>query len=245
MNGLSENPSLGGDSNEEGFCISVAYKRGSGNAIFTVKSRGYAEGILKSFSLKKKAKFHVEKLSLFLSPAIFLFFLYFNHTALTNMGLWMFPVTALLAYLCVFGVLILVVLATEQFFFKKTNQWHACEHKAVNMLLYCDEVTMENLKKESRHHSDCGTTDCEYRFGPAIFLFFCSFHYLVNFDNARLVFLLYLIILWSLFTATRGGFAFFLQYCFMTRKPTEEQLKETLRVAKIVREKMKEVGQKK
>lgn len=225
-----------GESNEGGFFLSLARRRGNDPLI--VKSDGFEKNTPKSIFLAKKARFYVERCSLFLSVFLFVFLIWTNQQALANKGFWMGLIAIFLAYLCLFAPLIVLALLMNQIFFKKTNQWHACEHKAANMLLYCDEITLENLKKEGRCHPHCGSVQNGHRFTPVLLFFFCSFSYILNPDNARLAFLFYLIILSGLFATTRGAFDFILQYLFTTRKPTEEQLKEALRIAKIVREKM-------
>ncbi len=223
-----------GEANGSGFFLSVRSRKHG--KIFTIESRDYNEGQNESLVQHLAANRKRSKYATLLSLLLFFLLVFSTYDCTTIPFLSYILITIFWFILTIYAALIFAVLATSQLFFKKENQWHACEHKAVNLLSHFDKITMENLKKESRCHLKCGTHKDIYRFGPVLFLFFCSFPYLIRPSSKCLVILLYLAIILGLYTTIKGGFNFFIQYFFMTKKPTEEQLKETLRVAKIIRE---------
>lgn len=111
-------------------------------------------------------------------------------------------------------------------------QWHACEHKVVNLIKSGKKVNLENLKRAKRVHWDCGTWIISM-------LFVGSLGTLILLKNGLLTWLwqeqyapwYILPLAWGLI-----GLAYApslpLQYFFTTAEPTEAQLKESLEVVR-------------
>lgn len=125
-----------------------------------------------------------------------------------------------------------VLLLLFRFVDLEGTQWHACEHKTINLLRSDKKVSLENLKKAKRVHWDCGT-------GFSSLLFVVSLGVLLLLKNGLLTWLwqeqiapwYILPFLWGLIGLSFGP-SLLLQYFFTTAEPTEEQLQEALDVAK-------------
>lgn len=126
---------------------------------------------------------------------------------------------------------------------KKARQWHSCEHKVVNLLKQilgkgsARVLTTEDLGDMGKTCLNCTTAIHIFFTLAALLLFIIALmipieHYVLKFGligylGFRKCFLILLIfVMSSLLIIT------LLQYFFFTVKPTEEQLKETVRVGK-------------
>lgn len=127
---------------------------------------------------------------------------------------------------------------------KRVKQWHACEHKAANLIEQNIEPILENLKKVSPLATDCGSVVMSAFFFTCLLI--CA---LLTFMNVNSDFMLP--IFWSAFAGFLYLFRltwiltripllpYLLQYSAL-REPTQEQLEETLRVVKEFIEKEKQ-----
>lgn len=128
-------------------------------------------------------------------------------------------------------------------FYRERKQWHAAEHKAINLLQKSLPLTMENLRKMQNFYpfyQTCGS------------LFLCSYFSLyLSLIGFLLVFFLLSFVI-ALYGAVIAGFMFFfwcnsffayrffyfLQAKFFTSEPTENQLKESIDCIKRCKERL-------
>lgn len=119
---------------------------------------------------------------------------------------------------------------------KRSLQWHACEHKAGNLLDSNLDLTLDNMRKTSRFHSRCGTQRVS-----VVMLFLLGEYLLLSLTKLSIL----SVLMWSpwflVIYVVACSFDFQLppsplQY-LTTRNPNEEQLEEALRVAQEIMEK--------
>lgn len=127
---------------------------------------------------------------------------------------------------------------------KKARQWHSCEHRIANLLKQIlkkgsiEDLTVENLKVMNHTYLGCLTAFHLFFVLAALLLFVVILaapveYYdllisgLIKYLGLRkcvLILLIFFLSSWLIITL--------LQHLFFTAKPTERQLKETIRVGK-------------
>lgn len=139
------------------------------------------------------------------------------------------------------GLISLIIAMTVNHYldsYKTAKQWHACEHKVGHLFEKKLKVNLENLKKMGRVHRCCGDSILiENLLSKSIIIFLFVAAYLVSVCFMGLGFLLGLALLgivaviWMIISGL-------IAYVFTTAKPIEEQLRETLQVAKEFKSKL-------
>lgn len=115
--------------------------------------------------------------------------------------------------------------------YKKIFQWHACEHKVIHLINKNLPITFENLRKMKRISLECGTFIFTLGCSVAM-LFYLAFNQsqIVRYTGQQVFYWIFAILLIMSVIFFLPSIIF--QYFISTAEPTEEQLEETLRVAK-------------
>lgn len=133
-----------------------------------------------------------------------------------------------IVFLFIFNAFIFVLFIA--FLDKEYRRWHACEHKIANLLNRGLELTLENLRNISQLHSKCSS-----QLGFPIILALAGEYLILTLTKinilSSLLYVLCLILFLYLFIAYLLSAGLPFQY-LLTKKPTEEQFQEALRVAK-------------
>lgn len=131
----------------------------------------------------------------------------------------------------------------------KCLQWHACEHKVIRLLDKNLPLTLENLKKMKKEHLWCGTLirmlilvtmPVYYFFGFNIHQFKTFKIFIDRFFNGSVTTILYFCIVVLIVFLLCQLASWLFQHFINTIEPTEEQLKEGLRVAEKFKFKLEE-----
>lgn len=209
-----------GDADSTGFRI----KRGK----FRARSRNYQRNSQhQDLPIKKLEIFFYRLIFFSLAGHILLSFLIWN-------GIFRFCLSMILLVildLCIYG-------AFACFLDKEFRRWHACEHKVIHLINKTPDLTLENLRKMKRLHGNCGSL-----LFALITLTLLGEYLLLTLTGGIINYL------WDIvcIVCLAGFLSFFglgllSQYLLFTAEPTEEQLKEALRVAKEFVEKLNTGG---
>ena len=127
--------------------------------------------------------------------------------------------------------------------YKKIWQWHSCEHKAANLFLKKKSITMRNLKQVSSHLLFCPTNMlsalwlmlfCLLYSHPLLTVYFChrlgySVKLATTFSTGIYLVLISIVLFPCIYCLQK--------LLFMVR-PTEEQYKEALEIAKKIEKRL-------
>ncbi|UMZ74656.1 DUF1385 domain-containing protein [Natranaerofaba carboxydovora] len=120
-------------------------------------------------------------------------------------------------------------------------RYHGAEHKAINAALMDEPLTVNNIKKQSRVSSRCGTT---------LVVFYLPLVFLLNYLTGTVMFinvLISLILAMELFNLVKIRFfevvfkpllwvSALFQYLIMTKEPTDKQLEAAARAVRLIGE---------
>lgn len=134
---------------------------------------------------------------------------------------------------------------------RQIREWHACEHKAINLLRSSASINMENLKKSSRINSHCGVVGTVSGSAagrvPVCLRAFLFINYpvicwvyrpveslFINEPiNQLVIFWCISIPFWLMYVALSFSvISFLVQYFMTTAKPSEDKLEQSLELAK-------------
>lgn len=180
-------------------------------------------------------------------------FIFFCLKMLINyfLGWYLIPFWWQCMFIIVLSIIfsILGILRFQNKTFKRISQWHACEHKLIYLLRKHKKVTIESLRKAKKTSIYCGTTPS---FCILTLILVYSFFYGVgnpppeNIETTTNVIKLgpFLSILICLCFITISFFInssiiLLMQRIFYLSEPKECQYMETLRVGKLIEEKIK------
>lgn len=241
---------FGGESNSSGFEIGFYEKSGSKitKTIAETRSRNYdPNGALKK-AVSKKIKV-IKFLSLFF---LITTILWSSHIIFTGKAIVTVEKNDLFSqilfnsciyfFLTAISFLITMVMRPNIFFnlYKDSRQWHACEHKVGHLFEKKLPINLGNLRKMRRVHRHCEAVAEFFQVRLPIFLFAAA--YLFTFYIGRLGLLSALAVI-GVVIVILVVVLNIIVYVFTTSEPTEEQLRETLRVAKEFKAKLEEQGE--
>src|SRR3989338_5896131 len=117
---------------------------------------------------------------------------------------------------------------------QEPREWHACQHKTMNLLSSDEILSMENLKKQSKEH-----IHCEAGMAAMCCLLFIFYLSIVFFDKLTMpllgksyFWLLFLILYFPYAILVSKYISIPIQKYLLTAEPSEEKLKESLDLAK-------------